>query len=124
MGLANVLFAALAFSAPPTLTRRDIFVGMGAAAAAMAQSPAFAAEAPKNPYAGAADRRAAEKKAAELAKRGPDYKTPYEKIVASSKAYESTLVKEAPPSGAYYANGKSESGVSFRNPNDPNACSE
>lgn len=26
--------------------------------------------------------------------------------------------------GRYYANGKSENGVNFRNPNDPNACSK
>ena len=53
--------AALAFSAPPSMTRRDVFVAFGGAAAAMAPlSPAFA----ENKYAGSADRKKAAKYAA------------------------------------------------------------
>ena len=40
--IAQVVVAALAFSAPPSLTRREMAVGFGAAAAAMVSSPAFA----------------------------------------------------------------------------------
>ena len=110
--LLNALVAALAFSAPPSLTRRDLVAGMGAAAAAMVPlSPAFA---DVSKYAGSADKRAAEKAAAK-AVAGP---SPYEKIMAASK-------DAAPPklTGDFDPNGKLD-GVSFRKATDPNACSE
>ena len=66
--LANIVVAGLAFTAPPSLTRRDMLVNFGAAGAAMAPLAAFAGDPSK--YAGAADRRKAEKAAAEKAKRG------------------------------------------------------
>ena len=41
--LATAVVAALSFSAPPSLTRRDMMVGFGAAAAVTFKAPAFAA---------------------------------------------------------------------------------
>ena len=42
--LATAVVAALSFSAPPSLTRRDMMVGFGAAAAVTFKAPAFAAD--------------------------------------------------------------------------------
>ena len=72
--MLNLIVAGLAFSAPPSLTRRDMIAGVGAgfgAAAAMVQAPAFAAV---NKYAGSADRKKAEiaKAALELLNHRPD----------------------------------------------------
>ena len=69
--MLSVVVAALSFSAPPSLTRRDMF-GFGAAAAAMALpvAPAFA-EVSK--YAGTADaKKAAKLKADNQKKCGAD----------------------------------------------------
>ena len=115
--MLHYVVAGLAFTAPPSLTRRDMITGMGAAAA-MVQMPALAYE---NKYAGSADRRAAEKKA----KEAPSGPTPYQEIVAASRAAEERAAKDFTPlAGAYSANGKAENGVSYRKPNDPNGCSD
>ena len=149
--MLTFLTAALAFSAPPSLTRRDMYaqgvptlsllcpcpcsplislsfeslwvrvVGMGAAAAAMVQAPAFAVG--DNPYAGAADRKRADKVAAEKAYRA-SADTPYAKIAAQAKLAEANQAKP-PATGAFYSNGKSvDGGVAFRKPSDPNGCSD
>ena len=93
--------AALAFSAPPSLTRRDMVqFGLGATAAAVFQAPAFAEEAKEPP-----------KVAAEVKK----------------EEEKSTLTT---PSSYYNPNGnnvmalKGSDGVNMRKASDPNACSE
>ena len=73
--LSNLIVAALAFSAPPSRTRREMVTGIGAAAAAMISSPAFA---DPSKYAGSADRKRLAKEAAEKAARG-DAPTEYQK---------------------------------------------
>ena len=109
--MLNLIVAGLAFSAPPSLTRRDMIAGVGAgfgAAAAMVQAPAFAAV---NKYAGSADRKKAEKLAAEKAKLG-DQVTPYELIMQSARENEKRekAEKEAMLKGSF-------SGVSVRGSN-------
>merc|ERR1740138_1005591 len=112
--LVHALVGALAFSAPPSLTRRDMAVGLGAAFAGVA-APAFA-DASK--YAGAADKRKAEKLEAKIAAEGGPKPTPYAQLTSAS-----TLPAEIKqPPGAYGANGKDANGVSNRKPYDPNGC--
>jgi len=124
----TTLVAALAFSAPPSLSRRDMVFGASAAAAAMIpSSPAFAR--PED-YAGSADRKKKAKEDARIAALGPDYKSPYQKIMESSAKREAAeaAANEATMKAAYgdlaqTGNGKDKGGVSYRKPSDPNACS-
>ena len=123
--LANIVVAGLAFTAPPSLTRRDMLVNFGAAGAAMAPLAAFAGDPSK--YAGAADRRKAEKAAAEKAKRG-DAPTPYQELMmraaeTDAKA-KADFIAAAEKGGSYSVNGKGDDGVSYRKPSDPNGCSQ
>ena len=56
-------------------------------------------------------------------KNSVDGQTPYSKLMATASK-PAGVEKVTAPNGFYYSNGKSEDGVSFRTPNDPNACSE
>lgn len=114
--------AALAFSAPPSAsrTRREMMVGVGAAAAAMVQFPAFAEE---KKFMGPGDKRKAEALAAAKAKEG--VKTEYQKIIEASKATEA---EEAKRKSEFYALIKTDTKLAEAEPNlrkstDPNACS-
>merc|ERR1719453_2497243 len=100
-----------------------MMVGFSAAASAMVQSPAFA-DASK--YAGAADKKKAEKAAAELAKNGPQ-KTPYALIIEASgdkEAKEKAELKGLMNAAGTFSTSSKADGVTFRKPSDPNACSE
>ena len=124
--LGNVVVAALAFTAPPSLTRRDMLVGFGAAGAAMIPVvPAAFADPSK--YAGSADRKKAEKAAAEKAKLGNE-PTAYQQIMLASQERESKekadIVAAQQKGGSYSVNGKGDDGVSYRKPSDPNGCSK
>ena len=114
--MLSVVVAALSFSAPPSLTRRDMF-GFGAAAAAMALpvAPAFA-EVSK--YAGTADaKKAAKLKADNQKKCGADTCiTQYEYLFKDQKAQ--TYV--APTNEA---EGRGAITSTLRKPTDPNGCS-
>ena len=122
--LYNFLVAALAFSAPPSLTRRDMMVNGAGFAAAMVSAPAFAKP---SDYAGAADRKKAAKKEAEIAAAGGVKDTPYETLMKSARVTEEAGKKSqsmAVNYGGTSNNGKSDGGVSYRKPTDPNACSD
>lgn len=99
---AASVVAALAFSAPPSskLSRRDMMVGVGpafAAAAAMVQFPAFAAD-----------------------------QTEYAKIVEASKVNEAAEAKRKAEFMATINSDSNLAAVkpNLRKPSDPNACSE
>lgn len=125
--------AALAFQAPSPMTRRDMLMGGGAAAAAFATAmPAFA-----NPadYAGQADIRAKAKAEAKFQKDMGFAKgtalTPYQEVMAASQknmAKEKAEIAEAYKLGGGFSggtsNGKGDNGVSYRKPTDPNGCSD
>ena len=115
--LASVLLSS-GFSAPPSLTRRDMFAGMGAAAAAVVAQPAsavFTTVPQTQNYQDRLNAARAEKN------RLPDGRTPYEALISSTAK---DAEKPAPPSGSFYSNGKGPDGVSYRTPSDPNGCSE
>ena len=120
--MLSYVVAGLAFSAPPSLTRRDLFANAAAVATVAMPSVAFAK--PED-YAGAADRKKAAKEAERIAALGPDYKSPYQKIMiaATAREAEEKAALQAAMKGPSSANGKDENGVSFRKPYDPNACS-
>lgn len=98
-------------------------MGGFSAAAAMVATPAFAR--PED-YAGSADKKRLAKEAAEKAKLGENYVSPYNQIMARSSEREAAEAKafaEATKGATFSLNGKDENGVSFRKPSDPNACS-
>ena len=105
------------------MSRRDTFktlgAGLGAAAAVSQASPAMAvltAIDVKQNYQDRLNIIRAEKNAV-------DGQSPYAKLMVSASK-PAGVEKYSAPSGNYYSNGKSEDGVSFRKPNEPNACSE
>ena len=86
--------------------------GLGAAAAASVAAPSFATQTANDVQ---------QNYQARLNEaRAKEFGNPYAKIAASATAG----TKVETPGGAYYSNGKAENGVSYRSPNDPNACSE
>lgn len=122
--LYTALVAALAFQAPASLTRRDMMVNAASFGAAFAAAPAFA-DASK--YAGSADRKKAEKAAADLAAAGGPKPTQYEVIMKTARPAEEKAKKDQEMALNYdgiSTNGKTAGGVTYRKPSDPNACSE
>ena len=125
--MLSIAAAALAFSAPPSLTRREMFVGMGAAATAMAP---LAAMADVSKYAGAADKKKAEFLATLPTDdpRSPSYESPYVTIMknaAKTEADEKAVRTFGKGGEGAGGNGKTEDGVAMgRKPYDPNGCSE
>merc|ERR1740127_57525 len=120
--MLNLVVAALSFSAPPSLTRRDMMVGFGAAAAAMAPLSPALADASK--YAGAADRKKAEFLATlpVTDPRSPSYVAPYVGIMKKASETEAAEKAARTFGSGEIGNGKSD-GVTFRKPYDPNGCS-
>lgn len=113
-GQLSLFVGSSAFSGP--VSRRDAFktfgAGLGAAAAASVAAPSFATQTANDVQ---------QNYQARLNEaRAKEFGNPYAKIAASATA----ATKVEIPGGAFYSNGKSENGVSYRSPNDPNACSE
>ena len=113
----SLFVGASAFSGP--VSRRDAFktfgAGLGAAAAVSTAGPAFATSTAIDVKQNYQDRLNVVR-----AEKNGD---PYAKLMASASKPAGVDKVEA-PNGFYYSNGKSEDGISFRKPNEPNACSE
>lgn len=119
-GQLSLFIGSSAFTGP--MSRRDAFktlgAGLGAAAAVSSVGPASAAFTTiEQNYQDRLNIIREQKNVLE------DGKLPYEKLMASASK-PAGVEKVETASGYYYSNGKSENGVSFRKPNDPNACSD